>query len=72
MGEPYRTSVAIDASPADVFPYLVDADLIVRWMGEWAETDPQPGGRLHLDIIGVPVRGSFVEVDPPRLLTGAI
>ena len=66
MNDPFRTSITIDAAPSAVFPYLVDADLIVKWMGEYAETEPVRGGRLHIDIIGVPVRGSFVEVDPPR------
>lgn len=66
MSEPFRTSIVIDAAAGDVFPYLVDADLIVRWMGEHADTDPTPGGRVHLDIIGVPVRGTFVDVDPPH------
>jgi uncharacterized protein YndB with AHSA1/START domain len=64
--EPFRTSVTIEAAPGDVFPYLVDADLIVKWMGEYAETEPIAGGLLHLDIIGVPVRGTFVTVEPPR------
>lgn len=66
MTDAFRTSITIDAAAADVFPHLVDADLIVKWMGEYAETEPVQGGRLHLDIIGVPVRGTFVAVEPPR------
>ena len=62
----YRTEVRIEAAPADVFPYLTDADLIVRWMGDWAELDPVADGRFVVDINGVPIRGHFVEVEPPH------
>ena len=46
--------------------YEVSLDAWLRRMGEYAETEPVPGGRLHLDIIGVPVRGTFLDVDPPH------
>ena len=64
----YTTSVRIDAAPADVFPYLTSADLIVRWMGDWADLDPTPGGKLILDINGVPIRGEYLVVEPPHRL----
>lgn len=64
----YATSVRIQATPAEVFPYLTDGDLLVRWMGDWARLDPQPGGEFTVDINGIPIRGSFVEVDPPHRL----
>jgi uncharacterized protein YndB with AHSA1/START domain len=62
----YTTAVRIDASPAEVFPYLTDADLMVRWMGEWAELQPEAGGSLAIDINGVPIRGEYVVVEPPH------
>jgi uncharacterized protein YndB with AHSA1/START domain len=68
VSDEYTTSIRIDATPAEVFPYLVDADLIVRWMGDWAELDPSPGGKYVVDINGVPVRGAFVAVEPPHRL----
>jgi uncharacterized protein YndB with AHSA1/START domain len=37
-------------------------------MGEYAELDATAGGVYALDINGVPVRGNFVEVDPPKRL----
>lgn len=61
----YTTTVRIDAPPAAVFPYLVDAALLVRWMGEHAELTPEPGGTFAVDIRGVPVRGEYVLVEPP-------
>lgn len=67
-GDSYATSVRIQATPAEVFPYLTDGDLLVRWMGDWARLDPQPGGEFTVDINGIPIRGSFVEVDPPHRL----
>jgi uncharacterized protein YndB with AHSA1/START domain len=59
-------SVRIAASPETVFPYLVEPDLMVQWIGEWADLMPQPGGTFALDINKTPVRGEYVEVDPPR------
>jgi uncharacterized protein YndB with AHSA1/START domain len=64
----FTTSVRIDATPDEVFPYLTDADLVTRWMGDYAELDPTPGGAYVLDINGVPIRGSFVEIEPPNRL----
>lgn len=65
-GDAYTTAVRIEASPAEVFPYLVDAELMVRWMGDWAELQPKPGGTLAIDIGGVPIRGEFLVVEPPH------
>jgi uncharacterized protein YndB with AHSA1/START domain len=68
MSDDFTTSVRIDAPPEQVFPYLTDPGLIIRWMGDWAELDPTAGGKLVLDIKGVPIRGEFLEVDPPHRL----
>jgi uncharacterized protein YndB with AHSA1/START domain len=61
----FVTTVRIDAAPAEVFPYLVDPALITRWMGDHAQLDATPGGAYVLDINGVSIRGTFVEIDPP-------
>ena len=37
-------TTTIEASPQEVFPYLVQPDLLVRWLGTWADVEPQPGG----------------------------
>jgi len=55
----------IEASPQEVFPYLVQPDLLVRWIGTWVDVDPQPGGVFAVDMGQTQVRGSYVEVDPP-------
>jgi uncharacterized protein YndB with AHSA1/START domain len=64
----YTTTVRIDAPPPEVFPYLTRADLMVRWMGDWAELEPTAGGTLAIDINGVPIRGQYLVVDPPHRL----
>ena len=51
--------------PDDVFPYLTDPPLVVRWMGTWADLRPEPGGAFVVDVNGVPIRGHDVEVVPP-------
>jgi uncharacterized protein YndB with AHSA1/START domain len=62
----YQTAIRIGARPEDVFPYLTDPALITMWMGDWAALDPRPGGQFTVDINGVPVRGRYLTVDPPR------
>lgn len=66
--EPYAASVHIAARPERVFDYFIRPDAIVRWMGDYAVLDPRPGGEFTLDINGVPVRGRYLEVEPPRRL----
>ncbi len=59
-------TTTIQASPQEVFPYLVQPDLLVRWLGSWVDVDPQPGGTFAADLGQTPVRGSYVAVDPPH------
>jgi uncharacterized protein YndB with AHSA1/START domain len=66
--EPYTASVHIAARPEQVFEYFTRAEAIVRWMGDYAVLDPRPDGEFTLDINGVPVRGRYLEVEPPRRL----
>jgi uncharacterized protein YndB with AHSA1/START domain len=66
--EPYRASVHIAAEPEAVFPYFTRPEAIVRWMGDYAVLDPRPAGEFTLDINGVPVRGRYLEVEPPHRL----
>jgi uncharacterized protein YndB with AHSA1/START domain len=66
--EPQQHSVHIAAEPEHVFEYFIRPDAIVRWMGDYAVLDPRQDGEFTLDINGVPVRGRYLEVDPPRRL----
>lgn len=59
-------TVRISAPPAVVFPYFVDPALMIQWIGEFADLQPEPGGTFALDFSKTPVRGEYVEVDPPR------
>ncbi len=65
----YRSSIDIEASPERVFDFLVTDAGMTSWMGQWASLDPVPGGHFAVDIAGYPVRGRFLEVDPPRRVT---
>lgn len=62
----YSTSVDIDAPPEVVFAHLVTAEGMLAWMGQHADLHPIPGGDFAVDINGSPVRGSYLEVDPPH------
>jgi uncharacterized protein YndB with AHSA1/START domain len=66
IAEVLTASVRINAQSADVFPYFTDPDLMVQWIGEWADLHAETGGDFALDINKTPVRGQYVEIDPPR------
>jgi uncharacterized protein YndB with AHSA1/START domain len=61
-------SVHVDAPPERVYEYFTRPEAIVSWMGEYALLEAEPGGQFVLDIKGAPVRGRFLELDPPRRL----
>jgi uncharacterized protein YndB with AHSA1/START domain len=66
--DPFTASIHIDAQPEQVFEYFTRPEAVVRWMGDYAVLDPLPGGEFTLDINGVPVRGRYLDVEPPRRL----
>lgn len=59
-------TVRIAAPPDVIFPYFTDPALMVQWIGERADLHPEPGGAFALDFSSTPVRGHYVEIDPPR------
>lgn len=65
MGD-FTTSIDIGATPEQVFDYLVTAQGLTLWMGEYATLDPTAGGVFEVNIAGSPIRGHFVEVDRPH------
>ena len=66
--EALTASVHIEAAPERVFEYFTSPAAMVRWMGDYALLDPAPGGAFDVDINGVPVRGRYLEVEPPHRL----
>lgn len=62
----YTTSIEINATPDEVFDYLVTPTGLTAWMGEHATLEPHPGGAFQVDIAGSPIRGQFLEVVRPR------
>jgi uncharacterized protein YndB with AHSA1/START domain len=66
--EPLSASIHVRAEPERVFAYFTEPEAMVRWMGDYAVLDATPGGEFAVDINGVPVRGRYLEVDPPRRL----
>jgi len=56
----------IKAPPEVVFPYFTDPALIIEWIGNRAELDPQPGGVFSLDMGEVVARGAYITVEPPH------
>src|SRR5215469_16144499 len=66
--EAVTASVHINAPPERVYEYFTRPEAIVSWMGEYALLEAEPGGQFVLDIKGAPVRGRFLELDPPHRL----
>jgi uncharacterized protein YndB with AHSA1/START domain len=66
VSEVLTASVRIAAPPDIVFPYFTDPDLMIQWIGEWAELNPEPGGTFALNFGQTAVRGEYLEVEPPH------
>jgi uncharacterized protein YndB with AHSA1/START domain len=62
----FATSIDIEAPPEVVFAHLVTPEGMLAWMGQSAELDATPGGVFAVDIGGNPIRGEYLEVDPPH------
>ena len=67
-GEPIAASLFVAAPPERVYEYFTQPAAIVRWMGEYALLEPEPNGRFAVDIRGTPVRGRYLELEPPHRL----
>ena len=65
MPDPISASIHIEAEPERIFAYFTRPEAMVRWMGEFARLQATPGGEFAVDIRGVPVRGRYLEIDPP-------
>ena len=63
---PAQTSLDLPAPVEEVFRHLSDPAAMVRWMGQHATLEPIEGGAFEVDINGVPVRGQYLEIDPPH------
>jgi uncharacterized protein YndB with AHSA1/START domain len=66
VAEPFTTEVDLPAPAEEVFRHLTDPAAMVRWMGQHATLQPSPGGAFEVDINGVPIRGRYLEVEPPH------
>ncbi|HEY0814247.1 MAG TPA: SRPBCC domain-containing protein [Pseudonocardia sp.] len=65
--DPLIATIRIAAPPTAVFPYLIEAPLLARWIGDATGSTPEPGGAFALAIgDSTSVRGQFLTVDPPK------
>jgi uncharacterized protein YndB with AHSA1/START domain len=62
----YETVVELNAPVEEVFRHLTDPAAMICWMGQHATLEAVPGGAFEVDINGVPVRGRYLEIDPPH------
>ena len=57
----------LDQAPEEVWRFLVDGDLLSRWMDSPVEIEPKVGGRIEMSPSeGEPVWGTVEELDPMR------
>ena len=66
MSDLFETGINLPAPIEEVFRHLTDPAAMIRWMGQHATLDPAAGGVFEVDINGVPVRGRYLEIDPPH------
>lgn len=62
----YAAHIDIEAPPRVVFEHLTTVPGLLAWMGDWADISPEPGGVFAVNIQGAPVRGRYLEVEPPH------
>jgi uncharacterized protein YndB with AHSA1/START domain len=63
-----NASVFVEAPPERVYEYFTRPEAMVRWMGDFALLEARPGGRFTVDVKGVPIRGRYLELEPPHRL----
>jgi uncharacterized protein YndB with AHSA1/START domain len=57
--------VLVDASPETIWPFLVEPDRHLEWLGTEVDIDPQPGGHYRVLVHGEhPSAGEYLEVVP--------
>jgi uncharacterized protein YndB with AHSA1/START domain len=57
--------IVIDATPETIWPFLVDVDKHVEWLGTVADIDPRPGGVYRVLVAGQhQSSGQYTEVVP--------
>ena len=55
--------IVIDATPETIWPFLVDPDKHVEWLGTVADIDPRPGGAYRVLVGGRnQSAGEYVDV----------
>jgi uncharacterized protein YndB with AHSA1/START domain len=66
-GDAIEREIFIAAPPETVFGFLVDPELMSRWIGSCHRLDPRPGGTFQVQVSpGNVARGAFTEVVPFR------
>jgi uncharacterized protein YndB with AHSA1/START domain len=66
--DPIKASIHIEAPPDRVYEHFVRPEAMIRWMGDFAVLDPKPNGRFEVDVHGAPVRGQYLDLEPPHRL----
>jgi uncharacterized protein YndB with AHSA1/START domain len=65
----FEVEERIEATPREVFPYLIDPQRYARWMGVEAELEARPGGVYRVRMSNdAEALGEFVAVEPFRRL----
>ena len=66
-GDEMRTTVAIDAPPDEVYPFLVEPDKLDQWIGMNSRVDARVGGEI--EIHEGQGAAKIFELEPGRRLT---
>ena len=69
--DPIERQVFIPARPETVFKFLVEPELMARWIGRVQFATAEEGGMFHLQFTfgkGHTATGVFTEISPPERL----
>ena len=66
-GEALHLTERISAPRETIFEFLVDPELIVRWIGTTADLHPEPGGTFWVNVSGTDIAsGTYQVIDRPN------
>ena len=64
---PVTGQIRVEASRETIFPFLIEPEKMIRWMGLQAQAEAEPGGLYRVVVNDAnTARGEFVEIDPPN------
>ncbi|MGM7703227.1 SRPBCC family protein [Pseudalkalibacillus sp. Hm43] len=63
--ETLQKEIFIECKPETLFPFFVDPEKLIRWMGRQVLLEPKIGGKYRIDINGENIAiGEYIDIIP--------